>query len=82
MKQLPKTSRMPNKTEMRIALETLQRHLKRFAEDQDAAKALIAYGESKPDSSLNASELAAYAMLANLLLNLDETITKNQSQAE
>ena len=30
----------------------------------------------KRDESLDAGEVAAYAMVANILLNLDETITK------
>ena len=37
---------------------------------------LIAVGESKPDATLNPSELAAWTMIANLVLNLDEVINK------
>jgi hypothetical protein len=33
-------------------------------------------GESKPDDKLNPSELAAWTMVGNLLLNLDEVINK------
>lgn len=42
----------------------------------DEAKKLIAFGESKPDANLDASELAAWTMLANQLLNLDEVLNK------
>ncbi len=42
----------------------------------DEAKKLIAFGESKPDAKLDASELAAWTMLANQLLNLDEVLNK------
>jgi hypothetical protein len=38
---------------------------------------LITVGESPLDKELNPSELAAYTMVANLLLNLDETVNKN-----
>ena len=34
-------------------------------------------GESKADAELDASELAAYTLVANLILNLDETLNKN-----
>ena len=41
----------------------------------DATK-LISVGESKPDASVNAASLAAWTMLANELLNLDEVLNK------
>ena len=34
-------------------------------------------GESKPKPELNPAELAAYTLIANMILNLDETITRN-----
>ena len=40
------------------------------------AKALISVGESKPDAALDAAELAAWTMVCNQLLNLDETLNK------
>jgi len=40
------------------------------------AKQLISQGESKPDDSLDPAELAAWTMIANLVLNLDELVTK------
>jgi hypothetical protein len=42
----------------------------------EEAKKLIAFGDSKADSKLDASELAAWTMLANQLLNLDEVLNK------
>ena len=42
---------------------------------EDAAK-LIAVGESKPDPALDAPALAAWTMLANSLMNLDEALNK------
>jgi hypothetical protein len=42
---------------------------------EDAAK-LIAVGESKADAALNVSELAAWTMLTNELMNLDEVLNK------
>ncbi len=42
----------------------------------DDAKALIAVGETKADAALAPSELAAWTMLCNQLLNLDEVLNK------
>ena len=47
----------------------------RKAKPEDAKK-LIAFGESKADPKLDASELAAWTMLANQLMNLDEVLNK------
>jgi hypothetical protein len=45
------------------------------AKPADAAK-LIGYGETKADPKLEAAELAAWTMLVNQLLNLDEVLCK------
>ena len=39
-------------------------------------RALIAVGESKPDLTLDPPVLAAWTMLANELMNLDEFLNK------
>ena len=43
---------------------------------QEAAKKLLAVGESPRDATLNEAELAAWTTVASTILNLDETITK------
>ena len=58
---------------MKASLEELQSYYKAHAED---AKKLIAVGESKPDALLDAPTLAAWTMLANQLMNLDEVLNK------
>ncbi len=47
-----------------------------YAAHADDAEKLLAVGESKPDPTLDASTLAAWTMLTNALLNLDEALTK------
>ncbi len=42
----------------------------------DDAKKVIHVGESKPEPSLQAAELAAWTMLANELMNLDEVLNQ------
>ncbi len=71
------TAREPADDEARIVLDTLNKHLVRYRADTKAAAELINYGESKPDKALNPSEFAAWTMVANLLLNLDEVVNKN-----
>jgi hypothetical protein len=41
-----------------------------------AAEELLAIGDSKPDAKLDRPTLAAYTMVANELLNLDEVLNK------
>ena len=47
-----------------------------YAAKPDDAKALLAVGEFKADPALAAPELAAWTMLCNQLLNLDEVLNK------
>jgi cytochrome c553 len=47
-----------------------------YASHGDDAKKLIATGESKPDPKLDPALLAAWTMLTNQLMNLDEVLNK------
>lgn len=47
-----------------------------YAAHADDATQLLTVGESKPDPSLDAPTLAAWTMLTNELMNLDEVLTK------
>ena len=71
------TSRWPTKEETKILQATLNKYYARFEQDQESAKKLIDFGESKPDPNLRTEELAAWTLMANLLLNLDEVVNKN-----
>jgi hypothetical protein len=70
------TSREPNPRELKILTQGFTRHLQRFRDHPADAKKLIGVGESTPDPKLDICELAAYTALGSLILNLDETITK------
>jgi hypothetical protein len=70
------TSRRPRPEERAILVAGLNDHLARFRADPGAARALVAVGESARDPRLDPAELAAYMAMAQLILNLDETITK------
>ena len=71
------TARQPDAAEAKIIANVLAGHRDRFAKDSEAAKKLIAFGESKADPKLKPVDLAAWTLVANLLLNLDEVINKN-----
>ncbi len=68
--------RKPDAVETAVILEAYREHFAKYSKDDTAAKKLIAIGESKADPKLNAGELAAWTMVANLVLNLDEVINK------
>ncbi len=70
------TARRPDANEMKEMLAAYKDHLAAYSRDAAKAKQLISVGEQKPDDKLNPSELAAWTMIANLLLNLDEVINK------
>ena len=71
------TGRQPNESELKVVSEMLASFEKRYRKDEASAKGLTTYGESKAIDAIESTELAAYTMLANLLFNLDETVTKN-----
>jgi hypothetical protein len=71
------TARPPVSGEKAVLKEALKKYQARYRSDGEAARKLIAVGESSVDENLNPADLAAYTMVANLLLNLDETLNKN-----
>lgn len=70
------TGRRPEAAELQVLTGGLEKRLTKYRADEDAAKKLISQGESKPNPALAPAELAAYTLTANVLLNLDEVVTK------
>jgi hypothetical protein len=70
------TARAPNDRERVILTNALQYDLDRFQTDPAAAVKLISQGDSPRDPSLDANQLAAYTTVASLILNMDETVTR------
>ena len=69
------TARIPTRAELDILTSSLDRYQRRFAKDNDAAVQLLSVGEAT-SPELNQTEFAAYTAVSNILLNLDEFITK------
>ena len=59
-----------------VMRETYEAQLPVFEADADAAVALISAGESERDETLDAAEHATWTVLASMILNLDETLTR------
>ena len=69
-------ARSPGDEELQILLETFQRSNERFQQDQESAVKLITIGDSEPNASIPAEELAVYTVVASMILNLDEAVTR------
>jgi len=70
-------ARKPDAVETKLLLDSLAAHRTRYREDLPAAEQLIAHGDSTSPSHLPPAELAAWTLLANTILNLDEAVTRN-----
>ncbi|MCI0723564.1 MAG: DUF1553 domain-containing protein [Acidobacteria bacterium] len=70
------TGRKPAAAEVRLLTELAQKQLGAYRRDKMAAADLLRVGDSPFDEKANASELAAWTVVASSILNLDETITK------
>ena len=68
--------RKPLEEELSALVGELQRQRHYFQSNPDAAAAFLSVGESKPPEDLDSVDLAATTALARVLLNLDETLTK------
>ena len=70
-------ARYPDDSEREELLSVLNTFSERYAADSESAIELVNTGQSQPNPSIEPRELAAYSLLANLILNLDEAITRN-----
>jgi hypothetical protein len=67
----------PLKAKERKVVESgLKDLLAHYQAEPKQAEALLQVGESKPDATLDKPTLAAYTMVANQLMNLDEVLNK------
>ena len=69
-------ARKPRRQELQRLEHFLETQRIVFQEDPQAAHTLVSTATFLPTANLNVTDLAAWTILSNLLLNLDETITK------
>lgn len=70
------TARLPDLQEKELMLKRLVQWKSDFEKMPEEAKKLVATGEYRQDETLNPADQAAYTALCSLILNLDETLTK------
>lgn len=70
-------ARRPDRVEEQIVAEALKNQMRHFQNQPEEAAKVIRNGESTADSKLDALELAAWTMTSNLVLNMDETVSRN-----
>lgn len=69
-------TRAPKDRESQVLKRALEQFRARYAAHPEAAEKFLDTGKSSRDRSLNPVELAAYAGISSLILNLDEAVTK------
>ncbi len=69
-------ARPPRPAELRLLAESLEHHRSVYRKDPQSALRLLQVGESPREQRLDPVELAAFTNVAGVLLNLDETVTK------
>jgi hypothetical protein len=69
------TGRAPDNYEQKILSDKLGEFIAAYRADESSGRALIGVGESRRDTAIPVSELAAYTAVANIILNMDEVIT-------
>jgi len=70
------TARSPSAKEIVVLRQVLEKQLAKYRADEKAALQLLSIGESPRDERLAPAELAAWTIVASVILNLDETVTK------
>jgi len=70
------TARQPNSRELAIMADTVQEQMDAFRASPERAKEFLSVGESKRDESIDLIEHAAWTVVSQLILNLDETLTR------
>lgn len=70
-------SRKPTTDESAVVTKLFDQELTRYRARPESAKQAIRNGESAPKEGLDEPELAAWTLVANLLLNLDECVSRN-----
>ena len=70
------TSRRPTEEELEVVLDLYREQHAAFSQDPDGARGLLGVGDGTHPDHLDRTELAAWAVVASVLLNLDESMTR------
>jgi hypothetical protein len=70
------TARGANVREKQLLMTMLEDQRRRFGADPESAKKYLSVGELGRDESIDAIEHAAWTVIGQMILNLDETLTR------
>lgn len=70
------TARLADDEEIETLLDVYQQQLSIYQRDASAAEGLLQVGDSAHNTQLDVSEHAAWTIVASLILNLDETVSR------
>ncbi|HTN75767.1 MAG TPA: DUF1553 domain-containing protein, partial [Pirellulaceae bacterium] len=70
------TARLPTPEETAVLVQFFDQQRAEYQANAEAAAKLLTVGDSKRDDKLDVVEHAAWTMVANVILNLDEAVTK------
>jgi hypothetical protein len=70
-------TRPPKPAEVTALAQLYESQRARYGKDRAAAEKLLSVGEAPRNEHLDITELAAWTSVCNVLLNLDEAITRN-----
>ncbi len=70
-------ARHPAEREMAVLRDIYEKQKTNYEKDPAGAQRLLSVGESRHDARLPSAELAAWAIVGSVILNLDEVVTKN-----
>lgn len=71
------TARPPSHEEQAILLEVFEEQYAAYRANGDSAAALLGVGDSPVDETIDAAELAALTLIANMILNMDAVVTRS-----
>jgi hypothetical protein len=71
------TARHPSTDEIDTLLDILKQQREDFSRNADAAEKFLSVGDWQPGKKVDRVQLAAWTTVAGMILNLDETVTKN-----
>ncbi|MDF2375748.1 MAG: DUF1553 domain-containing protein [Verrucomicrobiales bacterium] len=71
------TARQPESGELATLLDVYEHGLAKFAAETEKGHDLLSAGDSPRDETLPADEHAAWTVVASMILNLDEVMTRN-----
>ena len=70
------TARRPSESELTVLIDIYQQSVDKYRADPAAAQKLLSNGDTPRDPSLDIARHAAWTIVASMLLNLDETLTR------